>query len=267
MRVAKAFSLFSSHGIQAILIKGWAVGRLYPGTKPRVNVDIDLAVSAADYDAAQRIAGSSDAGGLAIDLHRELRHLDTVKWRDLVDNSLLIDLDGVAVQVLRPEDHLRVLCVHWLTEGGELKERLWDIFYLIENRPADFDWDRCLNVVSQTRRRWILCTIGLAHRYLGLNLDATPIAGEVLDLPLWFINVIEKEWASDIRLVPIPAVLHDRRSLFQQIRKRLPPNPIEATIEMEGSLDARTRIFYQIGSLSMRMLPGLRSISKAIFQG
>ena len=35
--------------------------------------------------------------------------------------------------------------------------------------------------------------------------------------------------------------------IVKQIKKRIPPNPIQATIEMEGSFDARTRVQYQLG--------------------
>ncbi len=261
IRIGQAFSLFRSHGIEPVLIKGWAIGRLYPPTKPRISVDIDIAVSAADYGAAERIAKSSDDLNLALDLHRELRHLDTLKWQDLFDNSQMIDVDGVQVRVLCPEDHLRVLCVHWLTDGGEFKERLWDIVYLIENRTPDFDWDRCLNVVSQTRRRWILCTIGLAHRYLDLDLTGTPIANEVLDLPAWLANEIEREWASDIRLIPVEMWHWNAKLLFQQVRKRFPPGPIIATVQMEGSFDSKTRIFYRFGNIFQRIAASYRRIT------
>lgn len=265
LRVARAFALFNNLGIQAILIKGWAIARLYPADKPRVTTDIDLAVSAKDYDAASHIADSADAQRLAIDLHRELRHLDTVEWTDLLDNSLTIYLDGVPIRVLRPEDHLRVLCVHWLTDGGEFKERLWDIVYLIQSRPSDFDWDRCLNVVSPVRRRWLLCTLGLAHRYIGLDLDGTPIVNETRNLPAWLIRAVERAWASSVRLRPLHSSLNDRKVLIQQIVKRLRPNPIQATIDMEGSFDAKTRVFYQIGSILKRFGPSLRRISGSIW--
>jgi Uncharacterised nucleotidyltransferase len=266
IRVGQAFSMFRSHDIEPILIKGWAATQFYPPTKSRYSVDIDLAFRADDVESAIRISRSPEASGLAIDVHRELRHLDTVEWADLASNSRLIEIETGLVRVLRPEDHLRVLCTHWLTDGGEDRERLWDIYYLVDRRPADFDWDRCLNSVGDIRRRWIVCTIGLAHLFLNLNLDDTPIAKEARDLPEWLVKTIEREWAADNRLVPLEACLNDRKLFFRQFLKRMRANPIQATIFMNGSFDAKTRIFYRIGGNIKRIPSSIRRIWKTLAQ-
>jgi hypothetical protein len=235
-----------------------------PDTPSRLSLDIDLAVSPEDFSAAEAIALSPDSEGLAIDLHRGLRNHDSLTWTDLFKNSRIIDVDGSAVRILRPEDHLRVLCVHWLTDGGTNKERLWDIYYAIENRPADFDWGRLLDVISARRRRWIVCAIGLAHRYLDLSLEDTPIKDGVKDLPAWLTRTIEREWSSETTDQPLETTLSDRKALWLQVKKRMRPNPISATVLMRGSFDARTRIFYQIGNIFMRIAPSYQRISRAI---
>ena len=263
-RILKAFNLFRENGIEPVLIKGYAAGLFYPDTKPREFIDMDLAVASDAYDLANEFALSAAAKGLAIDLHRELRHLDTVAWDDLFSNSRLIAIDGGTIRVLRPEDHLRVLCVHWLNDGGVEKERLWDMYYMIENRPDDFDWDRLLNSVDVHRRRWLTCAIGLAHVYLGLDLAGTPIEAEAEDLPKWLIKTVEKEWATGVPHLPLHIVMRDRKKLMAQIGKRLRPNPIWATIDMEGNFDARTRVFYQIGSNLKRTVPSFRRISDSL---
>ena len=264
VRACRAFSLFREQGIEPILIKGLAAGRYYPDSHPRLSIDMDLAVEGDDFAKADLIARAASPDGLAIDLHRELRHLDTAPWADLFAGSEILDVDGGSIRVLRPEDHLRVICVHWLNDGGGNKERLWDVYYMVANRPTDFDWDRFLQPVSERRRRWLICTIGLAHRFLGLDLDDTPIKDEARNLPDWLIKAVEREWSSETSFIPLETAVHDRSMLVKQILQRFRPNPIRATIEMEGSFDAKTRFFYQIGNFFMRIAPSYRRVSESI---
>src|SRR5439155_3001956 len=86
LRVNNAFALFRARNIEPILINGWAAAQAYPEEIFRDSIDIDLAVPSADFKSASAICRSAAADGLAIDLHRELRHLDTVKWADLFAN-------------------------------------------------------------------------------------------------------------------------------------------------------------------------------------
>ena len=264
--VLQAFALFRENGIEPILIKGLAAAVNYPDSMHRPSIDMDLAVAASNFQSASVFANGLPANGLAIDLHMELRHFDTLSWADLFSRSQQIKTEVGSYRVLCPEDHLRVLAVHWLNDGGVNRERLWDICYLIENRSADFDWDRALNVVSPRRRRWILCTIGLAHRYLGLDLSGTPVAIDAADLPEWLTKTVEREWKNGVKLFPLWAVLRDRVKLWQQLKLRINPNPIRATIEMEGSFDARTRIFYKVGNFFQRLSPSLKRNVETIKQ-
>lgn len=256
--VLDAFSKFRRHNIEPILIKGWAIAKYYPDDIYRSSSDIDLAFSSADIKSAYKIHEDRDSSGLVLDLHNELKHLDTLSWSELYGKSQLIDLNGVPIRVLCPEDHLRVLCVHWLIDGGCFRDRLWDIYYAVENRPANFDWDRSLSSVSKQRRRWIVCVIGLTHKYLGLNIDDLPCAEEAKQLPKWLVRAVEREWASKVRLLPLHDFSRQPRELFQQIIKRIPPNPIHATVDMEGSFDSRSRVHYQIGTILKRSVPTIK---------
>ena len=266
MSVKTAFGIFRSHGIEPVLIKGWAAGRSYPIDRFRTSSDIDLAVSEDDYDRAIKLARSDESKGLILDIHRELRHLDTVSWNEIVGRSELVDIGDVKVRVPSDEDHLRILCVHWLTDGGWFRDRLWDIYYAMENRPDDFDWELCLSAVSPNRRRWVTCTIGLAHRYLGLNIDELPFRNEAANLPRWLVKAVEKEWASGVRLLPLQDFVNKPADLVRQIRKRLPPNPISATVDVEGSFDSRFRIHYQLGSMLKRLGPSVPRLWQQIFR-
>ncbi len=258
--VLDAVSLFRKEGLAPILIKGWAAAREYPKDNFRHYSDIDLAFSTQEFTSANRIRATESYKGLTIDVHRELKHLDTLAWAQLYRDSRLVPLKDQTIRILSAEDHLRVLAVHWLIDGGWFRNRLWDIYYAVANRPPDFDWDRCLNVVNQRRRRWVICVIGLTHKYLGLEIDDLPFAAEARQLPDWLVKAVEREWASGVRLLPLLHFVSNPVGLRQQIKKRLPPNPIHATVDMEGSLDARTRIHYQIGTIIKRGIPLVKKI-------
>lgn len=261
VKAVRAVEFLRSAGIEPILIKGVAAEQHYPGDMVRSSIDTDLAVADAAFERANELCRSGAAAGLAIDLHRELRHLDTVEWKDLFENSKILEFEAGNVRVLRMEDHLRVLCVHWLTDGGVHKERLWDIYYAVANRPVDFDWGRFLGIVSERRRRWLICTLGLAVRYLGLDLSDAPIKDDAGKLPKWLTQAVEREWADEVKPRPLEVSLSDSRVLFEQVRRRFRPNPIRATVQMEGSFDARTRFFYRVGNFFMRIPSSFRRVS------
>jgi hypothetical protein len=263
--ILSAFRGLRRQGIEPVLIKGWAAARNYPASKPRFFGDIDLAVSAADFiPATNLINAGSELGG--IDLHRELEHLDTVNWQRLMGNSEIVQLDGEGIRILCAEDHLRIMCVHWLTDGGERQDRLWDIVYAVRNRPADFDWSKCLDVVSENRRRWIITSIGIAHKYLDLDLDGLPFADEAKNLPTWLTRCLDKEWATGIEIRPLHTQLKNPLGMLRQIRKRIPPNPIQATINCEGDFRKKSRIVYQIRDMFNRLMPGIKRISSTIVE-
>ena len=262
-RINEAVAFLRLHKIEPILIKGWAAAKNYPDSSERGYTDIDLIVAPHDYNIAQKHLQAYRDGYL-IDLHKAAKSLDTLSYEDLYKNSKIVICGDSEIRVLSAEDHLRVLCVHWLISGGTRKDRLWDIYYAVENRPKTFDWDKCLNVVSQTRQKWIVSVIGLTRKYLNLNLDDTPIAGRAADIPVWLIRAVEKEWASDTVIMSLEYCLGDRKRLWQQIKKRIPPNPIQATIEAEGEFDDGTRIFYQIRNAFQRLEPSIKRIAAKI---
>lgn len=257
-QLAEIWKKLRENDLEPILIKGWAASKFYPNFYERHIGDFDIAVSPESYPRAVDVIKREQL--LKVDLHKGLRHLDTVSWGDLFENSIELECEKVRIRVLRPEDHLRVLAVHWLTDGGEYFEKLWDIVYLIENNPKEFDWDRCLGVVSQNRQRWIIVTVGLAHKYLGLSLDGLTFAERAKDLPVWMIKFLEREWREGYRLLSLQTVIKDKKEFWKQIKKRLPPNPIQAAIDVEGDLDSGrgVRFWYQVKSIFKRILPSIK---------
>lgn len=262
----RAFSLFREAGIEPILIKGPAAGIYYPKDDPRNSIDLDLAVSKTDFDRALTLSRSSAAAGLAIDAHKGLRHLDTRPWDDVFGDSQMVRMGGVDVRIPKPEDHLRILAVHWLNDGASDRDRLWDIFYIAHNRFAPLDWDAVFAPVNPKRQRWIACTIGLAHRYLQLDISLIPSKYRVTDLPDWLTKFIEKEWERKVVTRPLHTNLTDPAEFLGQLKARLRMNPVWATIHMEGSLDAPIRAHYRIGSAVSRIPASALRIFAGLFK-
>lgn len=255
-KLEKIWTDFAANGFEPILIKGWAAAQLYAEKHERGFSDVDLAFAPGDFARAREFA-SKQTFPLLVDLHRGLRHLDTVPFEVLFARSRLVKLSQTKIRLLAPEDHLRVLAVHWLNDGGAPRQRLWDIYYAVDSREEDFSWERCLGGISVKRRRWIVCAIGLAHRYLDLPIDDLPFKAELNNLPPWLIKTVEREWASGVRLMALEYCRHDRRELWRQIKKRIPPNALQATIETEGDFDSLPRIYYQTLDVFKRLAPWL----------
>lgn len=261
-RIAALFDCLNRERIEAVIIKGWAAAQNYPRPFERLSVDIDAAVKPESYAAVEALLTSENITG--VDLHKGLSRLDTVAWENLYNAARTTDVGGTAIKVLRAEDHLRILCVHWLGDGGADRERLRDVYYAVENRPADFDWARCLDAAGAKRRRWVVCTIGLAEKYLGLDIKDTPIAAEAKQMPGWLIETVEREWKRGVRLKPLHRCVGEREDLYEQIKLRIPPNPVQATVDVEGEFDDGSRIKHQIRSVLLRLKPSLKRIGGTI---
>ena len=263
--IVEAFELFRSNDIEPILIKGWAAARNYPEDRSRFFGDVDLAFPASQYDKAIQVSAANPNLLVAIDFHREFRHLDTVAWETAFARSELFNVDRRQDTSAVSGGPFASPVVHWLNDGGAYKERLWDIYYAVANRPPDFDWDLCLGSVSATRQKWIKTAIAIARKYLSLDSAGLPFEVDIESIPKWMSKCLEKEWSTDIRLIPLEACVRQPKILITQILKRLPPNPIEATIEVEGEMDDRWRLPYQIGSMRKRIGPSIKRVTPAIF--
>ncbi len=254
---------FQENNLKPILIKGWAAALNYPKPYLRRLGDYDLAINPLEFERASALQKKLQAD--EVDLHNGLRKLDKTEWSYLYENSILKKCGDTDIRVLKPEDHLRVLCVHWLADGGREKEKLRDIYYAVVNRPADFDWDGCLKIVDERRRKWIIYTIGLTHKYYGLPIDDLPFAGEAKKLPGWMIKTVEKEWDNPIIFKYLQACLGNRKEFYEQLSRRFPPNLIQATVNMDGDFDSSMRIFYQIGDFLGRFTPSIKRVTEALY--
>jgi hypothetical protein len=240
-RVLKeALTHLRTQGIEPILVKGWALGPLYPEPGLRPFGDIDFCVRPAEYKAAATALQKFENTGTPIDLH-----LGFGKFYDSDDDALyarsqLVPLEDVEVRVLGFEDHLRFLCLHLLRHGAGRPLWLCDIAAALEALPEDFDWDRCLGR-HQPQTNWVLGAFGLAHHLLGVQIPFEP------RLPRWLLPTVLTAWEVPFALPP-PVALFLRQP--RQLLKELPhhwPNPIEATLALNGEFNDWPRWPYQLG--------------------
>ena len=253
--LASIFDEFRISSIDAICLKGWSVARFYPEGRIRSYNDIDLVVANRDYEKALELVRKGQFSGIAIDLHRGIRDRDTLSWEQLFSRSYLTQLHDAEVRVLGDEDNLRITSTHWLIDGGEFKEKLWDIFYLVSNRREVFDWDRCLNAAGPTRRTWVLAAVATARDYLGLNVSGLPREFTEFELPSWYKETLERKWVREPMLrIPLLSCWKRPDLLVQQIQRGFPPNPIAATTDTEGAIDHTARWPYQLKSIKKKLI-------------
>jgi hypothetical protein len=256
--IKQVFGLLRSHGIEPVLVKGWSVARLYPEKGLRPYDDTDIVVRPADWSKAQAVISAQVATHFSVDLHRGFEELDDRSNHDLFSDSQLVELGDVAVRVLRPEDSLRIICLHLLHHGAFRPLWLCDVAVAVESRPGDFDWDRCL---GQNKRvaDWVACTIGLAHRLLGARIEDTPVKHRAESLPSWLVPTVLKQWENPFskdhgvarHRAPMASYLRNPAGLFRDLKTRW-PNPIEATINLRGSFNKFPRFPYQVGDCIVR---------------
>ncbi len=266
-QIAEVFARFRALGIEPILIKGWAVARLYTERGLRLYGDIDLVVRPADYAAAKDLVESRKYG---VDLHCGLSKLDIHPLDELYARSQLVRLGETSVRVLSAEDHLRLLCMHFLRDGAWQARGLCDIALALESRPESFDWNICLGS-DERRADWVACAIGLAHRLLGARVVGTPIAARADDLPRWLLPAVLKQWRNPNVVDHYPQELM-MRSLRHPIRAaravlRRWPDPVRATVMMEGRFDNLPRLPLQAGLYMWRMTDFLKRMPEFFEKG
>src|SRR5262249_46012446 len=159
--LARIVTRLRAGGVEPVLVKGPAIGRLYPERGLRPFDDLDLCIRPDQHGSACEIVDGWVGEHSPVDLHRGFPRLYTRNWDDLYSRSQLVTLSGIDVRVLALEDHLRYLCLHQLKHGASSPVWLCDVAVALESRPQTFDWD-CALGPDRRKADWVACTIGLA---------------------------------------------------------------------------------------------------------
>jgi hypothetical protein len=257
-KIAKVFRLLRQASVEPILAKGWAAARVYPDTALRPYGDIDLLVGPGDSQKAANVLSSPEASDCWVDLHTKFSELDDRKTEDLFTRSITITLEGEQVRILSAEDQLALQAIHLLKHGGWRPLWLCDIAVAIESRAPHFGWDICLGR-NQKRAKWITCAIGLAHTLLGAEIASVPVAAQAREIPTWLTDSVLKQWATPFAInqppmshsAPLAAYLRQPAGVFKALKERW-PNPILATVSINGEFNEMPRLPYQIGNCALR---------------
>lgn len=271
--IKEVITLLRSKGIAPVLVKGWAVARLYPEMGLRPYGDIDLCFRPDQFSSAEAALKRLPGKRYNVDLHEGFAKLDDMRLEELLARSRTAMLGEVEIQVLGLEDQLRILCTHLLRHSAWRPLWLCDIAAAIESLPPDFDWDRFLGT-DPLQSDWIACAIGLAHQLLGVEVDHTPVAKRAKSLPGWLVPHVLKNWNRPFPdyypplsyTRPLASYLRDPRGLVNTLIMRW-PDPIEATIRLKGRFNEFPRLPYQLGNLFSRIGRFLIALPKSLREG
>ena len=247
-QIVKAITLLRSAGVEPILVKGWAVARLYPERGLRPYGDIDLCVRPEQYTSAVAALAAPAAETVVVDLHKGLPQLHRPSLDDVYERSQLVPLGDVDVRILGTEDHLRYMCIHMLGHGAYRALWLCDIAVVLESLPKDFDWEYLLRG-DRRPADWVASSVGLAHQLLGARLDGIPVAERAGPLPRWLLSSVLRQWSIEEHYMDsVPSMAYSLRhptQLSKALRLRW-PNPIQATVHVGGPFNELPRWPFQL---------------------
>lgn len=248
--IHQVIPLLRSHAIEPVMVKGWAVARLYPDPWARPYGDMDLCVRPDLYDLASEILRQPENLEFAVDLHRGFDNLDDRAFDELFARSQPVRIGEVDVRVPAPEDHLRILCAHLMRHGAVRPLWLCDVAVVLDSLPDDFDWDLCLGMGRASDI--VACAIGLAHNLVGARVEHAPVNERARNLPGWMVPSVLKEWEAPFVLRDsVLNYLNDPVGALKELRHHW-PNAIEATVGMRASFNDLPRLPFQPGNCISR---------------
>ena len=259
-KIERVFRSLREASVDAILAKGWAAAGLYPERALRAYGDIDLCIRPQHYKLAEEVLSSPELNDCWIDLHKHFSEIGERPIEDVFDRARLVPLGTEMIRILASEDHLALQSIHLLKHGAWRPMWLCDIGAAIESLPPNFDWDLCLGR-NEKRARWIVSAIGLAHRLLDANIQPLPFYAQAMELPAWLVENVVKQWDNPFAInqppmshpVPMMSQWRNPRGLAKALRARW-PDPILATVSVNGRFNSFPRWPYQIANCMSRVL-------------
>lgn len=257
-KIEKVFRLFRQAGVEAVLAKGWAAAGLYSERALRPYGDIDICVRPEHFKLAEDVLTAPEANDCWVDLHKHFSEIDERPIDELFARSRTVSLGEEQIRILGLEDQLALSSIHLLKHGAWRPLWLCDVGVAIESLPATFDWDVCRGT-NNTRANWIICAIGLARRLLGANTERLPPEMKT-EIPSWLVENVIKQWANPFAIdqppmshpVPMADLLRHPAGLLDGLRQRW-PNPIIATISVNGEFNNLPRLPYQMANCLSRI--------------
>jgi putative nucleotidyltransferase-like protein len=256
-KIEKVFRHLRAARVEPILIKGWSIARRYPEPGLRPYGDIDLLVRHEDYSTASRIVENAELRDCRVDLHPGIFELVDRPFGDIFARSKVVPGSAGHPRALCDEDHLALLAVHFLKHAGWRPLWLCDIALMLESMSDDFDWDVCLG--SDKRRvNWILSVVGLARELLGASINDERIAARAIS-SAWVSESVLSNWNQPFVVkhepynhrAPMRSYLTRPAGVVADLRSRW-PNPILATVTVNGTFGKRRRVRYQLRNCLQR---------------
>ena len=256
--IQKVFRLFRQAKIDGVLAKGWATAGMYSERALRPYGDIDICVRPEHFKLAEEVLSDPQASDCWVDLHQHFSEIDDRTIDQLFARSRTVKLGEELIRILGLEDQLALSCIHLLKHGAWRPLWLCDVGVVIESLPTTFDWDICLGR-NHTRANWIICAIGLAKRLLRVDTGRLPAKFNT-EIPAWLIDNVLKQWDKPFAIyqppmshpIPMADLLRHPSGLLEGLRQRW-PNPIIATISVNGEFNNLPRLPYQMANCLSRI--------------
>ncbi|MDQ3698123.1 MAG: nucleotidyltransferase family protein [Gemmatimonadota bacterium] len=250
-----------SCGVEPILAKGWSIASRYPEPGLRPYGDIDMCVRPDQHAAALTALGDTPTEPknhpvlttFGVDLHASFLDLSDRPFEELHLRARILSVGDTSVRVLSLEDHLRLICLHFLRHGAWRPLWLCDIGLFLESLPQGFDWDLCLRGRARHVEQ-IACALGLAGAVLGAVLPDSPVSRRAISLPRWLRSAMLEQWSKRYERytgAPFARYLATRRGIIPALRRRW-PNPIEATVSVDGPFNEAARLPFQLADSLQR---------------